>query len=252
MLGFMAGDVEVGYFAAGTKISHVGLTLIFSLGTVMLPHCSFLLKKGDVTGFNSMIGKSLNITLASSLPMTIGLMILASPVTMIFCGSEYVAAIPVLLLNAPVIIFISLTNLMGIQILYPKDKINLVIWSVSGGSIINLILNFIFIPLYGAVGAAIATLIAEFTVLLIQMIGGNKYYPFKLHNLFNKRYIIGSLVMGLTIYIAIYNIQSYIIQLIIGICVGISIYTIFLMILKDPLITEIKNTITRKIRYAKH
>lgn len=240
MLGFLSGDTAVGYFAAGTKISHIGLTIISSLGTVLLPRCSNLLKAGDIQGFNRIIHKSLNTTLALSLPMTVGLMILATPVTIIFCGSEYYDAIPVLLLNAPVVIFISLTNLMGIQILYPKDKINIVIWSVSGGAIFNLIINFLLIPPYGATGAAISTLIAEFAVLLIQILCGRKYYPFNAAQLFNYRYISGCIIMGIITFLSILWIDSLILKLIIGIIVGIFSYSLFLMIIKDPLIIEIQ------------
>lgn len=143
MLGFMAGDDAVGYFTAGTKISHIGLTLIGSLGTVLLPRCSHLLKIGDKTAFGSIINKSLNLTLAIALPMAAGFMLLASQITLVFCGDEFQPAVIVLILNAPVVIFISLTNLMGIQILYPMDKINIVIFSVTVGAVLNFIFNLI-------------------------------------------------------------------------------------------------------------
>ncbi len=251
MLGFMSGDDSVGYFTAGTKISHIGLTIITSLGTVLLPRCAHLLKSGDITGFNKIINKSLNVTLALSLPMTLGLMILAMPITLVFCGKEYYEAIPVLLLNAPVIVFISLTNLMGIQILYPKDKINIVIWSVSGGAVMNLIFNLLLIPLYGATGAAISTLIAEFAVLLIQIIYGREYYPFKVSDMLSITYIIGCLIMGSFTYISIYFINSIIAKLVVGTIVGVISYTIFLMLSKDPLITEVELLVKNKLCHAR-
>ncbi len=251
MLGFLSGDIAVGYFAAGTKISHIGLTLISSLGTVLLPRCSHLLKSGDLHGFNRVINKSLNITLALSLPMTIGLMILATPITLIFCGDEYVRALPVLLLNAPVIIFISLTNLMGIQILYPKDKINIVIRSVSGGAVVNLVLNFILIPLHGATGAAVSTLIAEFAVLIIQIICGRKSYPFSVSNLFNLKYLLGSILMGIITFLSIFWIGSLSLKLIVGVLVGTTSYTIILILSKDPLISEFKTYAQNLKKHAK-
>ena len=251
MLGFMSGDDAVGYFTAGTKISHIGLTIISSLGTVLLPRCSHLLKIGDTKGFNSIINKSLGITLALSLPMTIGLIVLATPITLIFCGNEFADAIPVLILNAPVVVFISLTNLMGIQVLYPKDKINIVIWSVSGGAISNLVLNLFLIPQYGAVGAAIATLAAEFAVLMIQLLWGRKYYPFKLTAVFKWKYILGSIIMGMTVYFSIIHIEAEIWQLITGICIGIIAYILFLIATKDSLMLEMKAIAYSKIKHVK-
>lgn len=251
MLGFMAGDEAVGYFSAGTKISHIGLTIITSLGTVLLPHCSHLLKKGDISGFNAVIRKSLNVTLALSWPMTIGLMALAMPITILFCGEEYIPSISVLYLNAPVIVFISLTNLMGIQILYPKDKMSIVILSVSGGAISNLLLNLILTPPYGATGAAISTLIAEFIVLIIQILAGRKYYPFKIVNILGLKYILSSLIMGILVFISVAFTRSITMQLLIGIPTGIIIYFIIMLISKDQLTLELKNLITKKLNRAK-
>ncbi len=251
MLGFMSGDEAVGYFSAGTKISHIGLTIISSLGTVLLPRCSHLVKIGDRVGFASVINKSLNVTLALSFPMTAGLMILASPITMIFCGPEYFDSIPVLYLNAPVIIFVSLTNLMGIQILYPLDKINIVILSVSGAAILNLILNLFLIPPYGAIGAAISILTAEFVVFIIQLICGRKYYPFKLSSLLAYKYITGTIIMSATVFICVNSLQSDIMKITTGCCFGVFIYLLTLIFMKDSLVCEIIGIIKNKLKYGK-
>lgn len=251
MLGFMSGDDAVGYFTAGTKISHIGLTIISSLSTVLLPRCSHLLKEGNIDGFKSIISKSLNVTLALALPMTVGLIVLAAPITLIFCGPEYMDSIPVLLLNAPVVILISLTNVMGIQILYPMDKIKIVILSVSAGAILNLGFNIWLIPVNGATGAAIATLIAEFGVLVYQLVAGRKYYPFSLSDIINFRYIIGAVIMGIAVYFTALILHSDILKLVVGISVGIIIYSIYLLIVKDPFMTEIQNLALRKLGMRK-
>ncbi|PWL58749.1 MAG: flippase [Bacteroidales bacterium] len=247
MLGFMAGDDTVGYFTAGTKISHIGLTLIGSLGTVLLPRCSHLLKIGDKTAFGSIINKSLNLTLALSLPITAGFMLLASQITLVFCGDEYQPAVIVLILNAPVVIFISLTNLMGIQILYPMDKINIVIFSVTVGAVLNFIFNLIFIPAYAATGAAIATLIAEFGVLVVQVMFGREYYPFSILSIFNIKYITATIIMSITVFIVIVILKSGIQQLIFGTLTGIMSYTLSLYYMKDSLMLELTNLLRKKI-----
>lgn len=241
MLGFISGDKEVGYFTAGTKISHIGLTIISSLGTVLLPRCSHLIKSGDIQRFKTVIKKSLDVTLALSLPMTMGLVVLAVPITMVFCGQDYTDSIYVLILNAPVIVFISLTNVMGIQVLYPMDKTKIVIWSVTVGTLLNLGLNIWLIPICGAIGAAISTLIAEFGVLVYQIIAGRKYYPLALSELFNFRYMLGTLAMGVIVFFTVMPISNDILKLLIGITEGVIVYYAFLLIFKDPMVTDINN-----------
>lgn len=250
MLGFLSGNEAVGYFSSGTKISHIGLTIITSLGTALLPHCAHLIKTRQMESFESVIKKSLNVTLALSLPMAIGLAVLAAPLTTVFCGIEFADSIPVLYLNAPVIIFISLTNVMGIQVLYPMDRINIVIYSVTGGSATNLILNFALIPPYGATGAAFATLAAEFVVLVIQVVCGKGFYPFKVRDIINARYLIGSLIMGFASYMSIMAVHSNLSKLIIGIGVGVIVYPLFLILAKDSLMMELKTIVLKKLRHA--
>lgn len=247
MLGFMSGDDAVGYFTAGTKISHIGLSLIGSLGTVLLPRCSHLLKIGDKAAFTNIINKSLNLTIALSLPMTAGFMLLASQITLVFCGAEYQPAVIVLILNAPVIIFISFTNLMGLQILYPMDKINIVIISVSIGAGLNFVFNIFLIPTLSATGAAIATLIAEFGVLVTQILYGKRYLPFKISILFNAKYIISTILMSIAVFIVIQFSDDVISQLVIGSLTGIIIYAFSLYCAKDSMMLEMTNLIQRKI-----
>lgn len=248
MLGFMSGEEQVGYFTAGTKITHIGLTIISSIGTVLLPRCSNLIQEGNKEEFASIIKKSLNVTIAFSLPMMVGLIVLALPVTLMFCGREFLMSIPVLYLNAPVILFISLSNLMGIQILYPMDKIKIVIASVTGGAVSNLILNFILVPIYSATGAAISTLIAEFIVLLIQLILGRDLYPFKYSEFFKPNYIISAIVMGLCVYGCTRMTSSMTLQLVTGFLIGIVVYFGMLLLTKDEMAIEMVSIIKHRLK----
>ena len=250
MLGFISGDEAVGYFTAGTKISYIGITLIASIGTVMLPRCSNMINTGDQQGFRTIINKSLKLTLMLSLPITAGLILLATPLTLLFCGPEYNQSITVLSLNAPVIIFISLTNILGIQILYPMDKIKLVVISVTGGALLNLILNLILIPHHGAIGAAVATLIAEFGVLAIQCIIGRRYYPFRLSEMIQPHYLIATIIMSTAVYLSTLMIESHIMKISVALIVGIAVYATTLLKTNDEMMCELTNYLKRKLSHA--
>ena len=150
-------------------------------------------------------------------------MILATPITLIFCGKDFIDSIPILYLNAPVIILIGLTNVMGLQILYPMGKVNIVIWSVSCGAIVNILLNLILIPIYSAVGAAISTLFSELAVYVVQIIAGKKYYPFSWDSIFKIRYFIATLIMSICIYVECCLISDTLLQIIVSIFSGMTI-----------------------------
>ena len=205
------------------------------------------MSSGDRSGFAAIIKKSVKVTIALSLPMATGLIILAYPITVIFCGYDYLPSISVLYLNAPVIIFISLTNVMGIQILYPMDKVSIVILSVSGGALVNMALNFGLIPLYDATGAAVATLIAEFTVLLIQIISGKRFFPFGIRELFDIKYIVSTFIMAVAVILSILFIHSDYLRIIVGLSTGFAVYLASLLIMRDGLTMEMLKVLKRTL-----
>ena len=67
------------------------------------------------------------------------------------------------------IVLIGLSNLLGIQVLTPLNKEKQLVYSVVAGAVADLILNIIFIPKMGAAGASLGTLVAEFVVLIVQI-----------------------------------------------------------------------------------
>ena len=239
MLGFMQGDSAVGFYTAGNKISHIILSLVASLGVVLLPRCANLVENGRMEEFATITKKSYRLVQALSLTSSIGLILLALPIVVIFGGKEFADAAPVLAWTAPIIIFIGLSNVFGIQILYPLGKENLVIWSTVGGAIINLLLNLLIIPYYSYIGAAISTFIAELTVLLIQVICGHRYIPFKLFEKVNANYLMASLVMAVIVFPLTLIINDIWLSFIISSVVGGCIYASVLLILKDSLFLEI-------------
>lgn len=240
MLGFMSDDSEVGFFTAGTKITHIAITLITSASIVLIPRGANLIKEGDISGFQKIINKVIDLTSLFAYPMTIGLIVLATPVTLVFCGNDYYPSIPVLLLNAPLILIISFTSVMAHQTLYPLEKINLVILSTSGGAITNIIFNFLLIPHFGANGAAFSTLLTEFVVFFILLIAGQKYYPFRPMKFINLRYLTGSFIMGVIVYCSTLIPAVNWIKLSIGVIVGLLVYLFFLIITKDKALEEFK------------
>lgn len=248
MLGFISGDEEVGFYTAGTRITHIGLMVISSMGTVLLPRCSHLIQRGDMENFNRIIRKSLNLTLLLSLPLSIGIILLAPVIVNIFCGIGYEKAIMVVCLNAPVIIMISLSSVTGIQVLYPLGKLKLIIVSISGGALTNIVVNTILIPLCGAAGASFASLIAEVAVLVLQLYLGKRFMPFEIKDLFNYKYILASFIMGVIIEIISLGVNGDLMKLILGSLCGVMVYMIILIVLKDRMIKDILKIIPFKLK----
>lgn len=247
MLGFMQGDDAVGFYTAGNKLSHVILSVVTSLGVVLLPRCSNLIKTGQMEVFSKVTGKSYRLVVALSLPCIIGLVVLAIPVIRIFCGDEFLDAVPVLCWTAPVILFIGLSNVIGLQILYPQGKESIVIWSTVGGAILNFLLNLWLIPIYGAVGAAISTFGAEFIVLLIQIVVGRKYSPIRFYEQDYLNYLFASGILAMILYgLSLWILDSFML-IFISVIIGIIIYAGVLWCKRDTLFLEALESVNKAL-----
>ena len=171
------------------------------MATVLIPHVSNMIQVHDTEKFKQLITKVYHYYVALAFPFTVGLILLSVPLTLVIFGNSFYEASYVTAITAPVIIIISITNIIGLQILYPYGKENYVTYSTIGGAVINLIVDIPLILLWGSKGAAIATVCAELAVLLIQVRIGRSYIPFKYFDDNIKLYALSTIIMGVAVYL---------------------------------------------------
>lgn len=233
MLGFLSNDTEVGYYAASTKLGHMVLSMLTAITTVLLPRLTNYAQKEDKSSFTELIYKCANILLLLSIPMTFGLIVLAKPLVLLLSGKQYLPAVPAMQVIAPILIIISFGSLTGVQILPALGKEKISFYSYIAGAITNITINALLIPKFGALGAAIGTLCAEFMVTSIQIIFINKY-------IFNKDFILTlfqSIISSVIMIIIILLIQklslNVFIEIIISFSVGLITYSLAIFVFKN-------------------
>lgn len=248
MLGFLQNSASVGYYTAAIKLSHIGLSITTSLGTVMLPRLSNLVEKRDWNTFKRLSEKSYNFLTMISLPMCLGFIIMAPILIHFFSGSNFEPAIKTLQIISPIIIALGISNLIGMQILYPLGKIKLVTISTCVGAIVNFTLNFMLIPTLAQNGAAIATVVAEISVTVTLCIIARKYIPFSLANKGLLQCLIASLAMFIVCsFILKKDLPEYVYLFTIPIVGSISYVTVLLFV-KNKMIQEMICTVKVSIR----
>lgn len=170
MLGLLKSDAEVGFFSAADKIKGLGTQIVTIASSVLLPRSAYLLEQRRKDEFHSLIKSSLQFSLVISCPMIALCIINAHHLIMILSGSGFMPAIPVMQIEIIATMFIGLTNVIGVQLFIPMDREKYVFHSTLCGAIAGIILNSLLIPTLGASGAAISTVSAEATVLIVQLI----------------------------------------------------------------------------------
>lgn len=249
MLGFIKGNADVGYYNAAIKLKGILVSLVTSLGTVLLPRLSNSLAHKDFVQFNQLIKKSFNFVLLVSVPLIIYCISEASTCIDFLAGPGYQPAVLPMQLISIAIIFIGLSNIIGIQILIPFGKEHLTVISTVVGAIVNVILNSVLIPLYSAAGAALATTIAELVVLLVQIFFIRKHIN-NMINMTNYMKILLASIIG-TVALLLNNMYIHINSSFLSILeTGIlffGLYGIILLIFKEKIIIEIFTNIKAKL-----
>lgn len=168
MLGIMTTNTDVGLYNAAIKIKAVLVGIVTSLGAVLLPRASYYVEKGNLEEFYNVSKKAVRFIFLAAVPMMVFFMIYAKPCIMLLSGTDFEGAVLPMQIIMPTLLFIGLSNLLGIQMLIPLGLEKIVLYSEIAGAVVDLLLNYILIPKYAAAGAATGTLVAEAVVLVVQ------------------------------------------------------------------------------------
>ena len=245
LLGFLKNALAVGYFAAATKVMQMLLTMSACLGSVMMPRASHLIAENKEDEFNRLIQKSYDFTLAIALPMTIGLIFCAPSLITALCGVKFEHSILPSQIIAPIILMVAISNVFGIQVLFPKGKINIVTLCCGIGAVADLILNLCLIPFFSYIGTSIAYLGAEVATTVSMYFIGRKYIPIIYFKKSHLTYALGCIVMALALYgISLLQLPTLTILFLQG-CCGVLAYFIILCICKDEMLVQMLSKIKR-------
>lgn len=247
MLGFIKTDVDVGYYNAAVKIKNMLLSIVTSLGAVLLPRVTAYLEKQENEKFKNLSVKAIRFILFISIPMLVYFTMFARPVILLLAGTAYEGAIFPMQLIMPTLLFIGLTNLMGIQILVPMGKERKVLASTIVGAVIDFGLNMILIPRYSSAGAAIGTMVAEIAVFVYQYFSDLDIFKKLFCNINLWKFIISTAVAAIaSIWVLKLEAGCFWILLISAICFS-SIYLLSLLLMKEIFVQEIIEMIQRSI-----
>jgi O-antigen/teichoic acid export membrane protein len=198
--------------------------------------------------FKTLTNKTVSIITLLSIPITAGLFLLAKPITLLFSGNEYIPAIIPMQVMTPIVFIISIASITGPRMLAAINKEKIALISYIIGATANIICNAIFIPIYGALGAAIGTLIAESIVTGIQVIYLHQYIFTKDNFISLFHSIFATIFMGILIIVILKYINNILLKLIIASIGGMLFYAICLLLLKNKYFIEYFKIFTNKLR----
>lgn len=159
MITNMIGQAENGYYSAAitcaSVLQFVYTAIIDSFRPVILAE-----KKDNPASYEKNMSRLYCITIYMSFAQAIVFAVFAKLIIGILYGDDYTPAVPVLQILVWFITFSYMGSVRNVWILAEEKQKYLWIINLSG-AVFNIILNAIMIPLWGACGAAFASLLTQ-------------------------------------------------------------------------------------------
>lgn len=250
MIQWITGsDHSNGCYEQSERIARLALSVVTSVGVVILPRVANLFQKDNMDVAKKYVYKAFRVVWMLAIPMMLGLIAVSSIFIPLFLGPGFTDAIPMLSVFSGLILVVSLSYVAGISYLVPTKQQNVYTISVTIAAVLNVVVNFILIPKFGAFGAAVSSLLAETSNAVIQIAYCviKKQLDAKKIFLPGWKYLIaGSIMMCVVLFMKRIFCEG-ILALFVLVAVGSIIYVGILLLLKDSLFYDTIKKIKRKL-----
>ena len=242
LLGLLGSYSDVGIYEQGQKLTSILITVVTSLGVVMLPRVANLLSERREEEAQNMVKFSFILYNLIIFPMIFGLIAVNEVFVKLFLGKNFQDVKYVLYIIVFNLMFIGWTNILGYQVLVVRNKNKEFMLSTTIPAFVSVVVNIAVIPFFGYIGASITSVVVEILVFAIQWYYSRNIISKNL--LFNKdlaKIICSSLVMFGAVMLCKMTLGlDGIIGLIIYLVVGGISYLGMIFLLKTVNIREMK------------
>ena len=234
LLNIFRSAEEVGIYSVSYTVSEHTIFLVASLFLLASAPIAFnIWERQGVKASQDFTQKLTRYFILISVPAAVGLSVLAYPIADILFAPEYLPGYRIIPLVAIGALLVGFSHRFSTCLgYYKRSDLNMICF--LGAAVLNVLLNFIFIPTYGYMGAA-ATTFASYAFLLFgEIIISRRFFiwdfPFKSLG----KAAFASAVMAAVVYPVGNKFTSFVIvDLILGITVGVVVYTLMLFVLRE-------------------
>lgn len=166
LIGSIAGDKYVGYYAVSNKLIRFVIIFITVIGAVLLPRLTYLFQN-DKKEYFRYLKKAFNYILILSLPFSVLFYVFSENIIVLFAGKEYIPSILTMQILSPLCIIVGVAYFLGYLVLYPQNKEIIYTKAVLFSAVFSLLVNYFMIKLYFQNGAACIAVVSELLAILM-------------------------------------------------------------------------------------
>lgn len=228
LLGLLAEKRNVGFYFNSTRIMRVLANSLIAIGAVILPRISRYYTENKTNEIKKLITKLTSILVFVSLPFTVGMFVLADDMVLIMFGKDFIPAIPTLRILSILLFVLALIGGLTTPVLFSINREKKYFYTAVGAAIICFILNLLLIPIIQHNGSAIASVVTQLFILIMQMWFMRDYLDVNVILKYIIRVVGYASLMALTIiivdnYIVLGLIGEFLVKTVVGGLIYISI-----------------------------
>lgn len=156
MIGEMVGETEVGIYSIAAGLSELWYFIPIAITTSVFPTLIASRERG-IEIYKMRQQQLYDLLAWLALAVAVIFTFSARPVILLLFGRQYEGGIPILSVHIWAGLFVFLNIALG-RWLLNENELKFLLISNALGATINILLNLWFIPLYGGMGAAVATI----------------------------------------------------------------------------------------------
>lgn len=235
LLGNFSSISQTGYFDNADKIIRILLTAINAVGTVVFPRLANSFKNGKQEEVNRYLKLTFDAVNFISMPVVCGVILISEPFSRLYFGKEFIGINAVISLLVIELVFMGWSSVIGNQYLVATNRTRGLTISVFTATVVLVLSSILFLPKFGALGAAATSVLGEFVIAIVQLFYVRNYinltYVFK----DIPKYLLASIFMFFVCYL-VKPVYNDVVTIMIKTLLGGSIYFIVIFILKPTLV----------------
>lgn len=238
-----------GYYQQAEKIINLAKSVVFAaINSVVGVRNSYLFSENRYEEIHYKIKQSFNFIFFAGFACCFGIMGVAKTFVPLFFGPGYAPVVEIIYVFSPIIVIIGISDCLGSQYYNPIGKRKQSAKFLIVGSFVNLCLNLVLIPKFGAYGAAIASVIAESVISVLYVKFSEGYGRVRLLIETGAK----KLIAGVGMFFVVYSMNrlhiNSLILVFLEVIVGAVVYGLLLLFLRDEWIYEMFKSVIGKMR----
>ena len=248
---FTSTSVENGYYEFAQKIEQMAVTVVTSLSIVTMPRMANLYNMNAIDRMKNRLEQTIRFILLVAVPMCVGMISVTDYLVPLYLGQGFERSATLLKIFSLLIIVVGLNNAVGKQVLMPVGRQTDYNRSVIIGAFVNFGLNLILIPRFYSVGAVIASVAAETSILLAFIYYSRDYIRLKWIVKASVKYLAAAAIMAAAIALSRTWLTRSWKSIALQVAGGGLIYVISVLALRDRFALQMWAIIKRNLPFIK-